>query len=232
MQHELFQVHITGKDGAAKRCHLKGDYLLVVKDSSLCLCSVRSNQVIFEWPFTKIRCYGYTDKAFNYAVGRFTCSGEGMFSIKTKDGCAIHKAVHEKVQLMKRDKDLKRRRRATHRSESVPQTSVRVRRRRKSSKKRNTGSHECEFGYSEPYSFCIRTRISAYHEYLSMCETPSSAAAGNDEYMELYDELTGRCSEYTRLNREYIEPQSSGVYETLKPATRECLTRTAKGQLL
>lgn len=65
-----------------------------------------------------------------------------------------------------------------------------------------------------------------------MCETPTSAAAGDDEYMELYDERTGGCSEYTRLHREYIEPQSSGIYETLKPATRECLPRTAKGQLL
>ncbi|XP_067657080.1 docking protein 2-like [Haliotis asinina] len=105
----MFRVHIIGKDGAAKRCHLGGDYQLVVKDSSLCLCGVKLNQVIYEWPYPDIRCYGYTDKVFKFVAGRSSSSGEGMISVQTKDGFAINEAVHEKVRLMKKSMDLESR---------------------------------------------------------------------------------------------------------------------------
>ncbi|XP_046557216.1 docking protein 3-like [Haliotis rubra] len=109
MRQVMFRVYITGKDGVAKRCNLGGDYQLVVKDSSLCLCGVKLHQVIYEWPYPDIRCYGYTDKAFNFVAGRASTSGEGMISVKTGDGFAINEAVNEKVQLMKKNMDLQSR---------------------------------------------------------------------------------------------------------------------------
>ncbi|XP_046557251.1 uncharacterized protein LOC124266498 [Haliotis rubra] len=250
MQHEVFRVHISGKDGAAKRCHLGGDYQLVVKDSSLCLCGSKLGQVIYEWPYPHIRCYGYTGKAFSFVAGRSSCSGEGMISVKTEDGFAINKSVHEKVQLMKTNTDLKHHRRTTHRSGPLSLPGVRVHRRRK--KKRNSGCHGGEFVYSEPYSLSTRcvysepystsTFFTTCHDYLSMdgtasrnasdCYVGAAAVAGNDEYAELYDDCAGRNNEYTKLHRDDTESYGGGIYETLKPVTRVRVTRAAKGQLL
>ncbi|XP_067657647.1 uncharacterized protein [Haliotis asinina] len=236
MQHELFRVHITGKDGAAKRCHLGGDYQLVVKDSSLCLCGVKLNQVIYEWPYTRIRCYGYTDKTFDFSVGRFCCSGEGMFSIKTKDGLPIYKSVHGKVQVMKKDKDVKHHRRIIHRSEPLL-LPARVHRCHKKNRNMDVtdGCHGCEFVYSEPYSLSTRCVYSepystspsftTCHDYMPMDGTTSAtvavagAVAGdNDEYVELYDDCAVGNNEYTKLQPDNTKPYGNGVYEPLKPA--------------
>ncbi|XP_046555329.1 docking protein 2-like [Haliotis rubra] len=97
----FFRVNISGDEKTSKRCHLKGMYDVAVKDTGLCLCDVRSNRVMYEWPYTRIRNYGKTRTQFHFEAGRNTLSGEGVFTMETGDGAAIMNSIIEKIEKVK-----------------------------------------------------------------------------------------------------------------------------------
>ncbi|XP_071091130.1 fibroblast growth factor receptor substrate 3-like [Haliotis cracherodii] len=89
----MFRVHISGEQETSKRCHLKGAYNLMVKDSTLCLCDLTSSHVLYEWPYNTIRRYGVTSHSFQFEAGRRSSSGEGVFAMDTNQSFQIFKAV-------------------------------------------------------------------------------------------------------------------------------------------
>lgn len=89
----MFRVNISGEQETSKRCHLKGAYHLMVKDSSLCLCDLTSSLVLYEWPYNTIRRYGVTSHSFQFEAGRRSSSGEGVFAMDTNQSFQIFKAV-------------------------------------------------------------------------------------------------------------------------------------------
>ncbi|XP_071089643.1 uncharacterized protein [Haliotis cracherodii] len=76
----MFRVHISGEQETSKRCHLKGAYNLMVKDSTLCLCDLTSSHVLYEWPYNTIR-----SKESSALSGSVTCS----------DGCKRRPSADE-----------------------------------------------------------------------------------------------------------------------------------------
>ncbi|XP_046344792.1 docking protein 2-like [Haliotis rufescens] len=97
----LFRVNIKGDEKTHKRCHLKGVYNIAVKDTSLCLCDVKSNRVIYEWPYIHIRNYGKSRTHFTFEAGRKSLSGEGVFNMETAEGSSIVNMMMEKTQRIK-----------------------------------------------------------------------------------------------------------------------------------
>ncbi|XP_067657505.1 docking protein 3-like [Haliotis asinina] len=93
----MFRVDLDGDEEASKRCQLKGEYNLWVKDSGLCLCNVTFNHVLYEWPYVYIRRIGKRKQAFYFEAGRRCSSGEGVFTMKTKQYIQIYHAAKEKT---------------------------------------------------------------------------------------------------------------------------------------
>ncbi|XP_071090968.1 docking protein 1-like [Haliotis cracherodii] len=93
----MFRVDISGEEEASRRCQLKGRYIFGVKDSSLCLCDITSNHVLYEWPYVYIRRFGKKRKAFYFEAGRRCTSGEGVFTLETDQYIQIFHAAKEKT---------------------------------------------------------------------------------------------------------------------------------------
>ncbi|XP_048237475.1 uncharacterized protein LOC125372238 [Haliotis rufescens] len=89
----MFRVYIRGGEETSKRCHLKGAYNLMVKDSSLCLCDLTSSHVLYEWPYNTIRRYRTTSHSFEFEAGRRSSTGKGVFAMDTNQNFEIYKAV-------------------------------------------------------------------------------------------------------------------------------------------
>ncbi|XP_071089498.1 uncharacterized protein [Haliotis cracherodii] len=89
----MFRVYIRGGEETSKRCHLKGAYNLMVKDSGLCLCDLTSSHVLYEWPYSTIRRYRTTSHSFEFEAGRRSSTGEGVFAMDTNQSLDISKAV-------------------------------------------------------------------------------------------------------------------------------------------
>ncbi|XP_071090841.1 docking protein 2-like [Haliotis cracherodii] len=103
----LFRVNVKGDEKTHKRCHLKGVYNIAVKDTSLCLSDVKSNRVIYEWPYIHIRNFGKSHNNFSFEAGRKSLSGEGVFNMETADGSSIVKSMVEKIEKIKAAKGCK-----------------------------------------------------------------------------------------------------------------------------
>ncbi|XP_046562747.1 docking protein 2-like [Haliotis rubra] len=114
----FFRVNISGDEITSKRCHLKGVYCIAVRDTSLCLCDVRSNRVIYEWPYVCIRKYGKSSTQFTLEAGRKSSTGAGVFNMETADGSLILKRVTEKIEKIKAAKGCKQ---SPARNKSDPQ---------------------------------------------------------------------------------------------------------------
>lgn len=93
----MFRVDISGEEETSRRCQLKGRYIFGVKDSSLCLCDITSNHVLYEWPYVYIRRFGKKRKAFYFEAGRRCTSGEGVFTLETDQYIQIFHAAKEKT---------------------------------------------------------------------------------------------------------------------------------------
>ncbi|XP_046557250.1 docking protein 2-like [Haliotis rubra] len=93
----MFRVDLSGDEEASRRCQLKGEYSLWVKDSSFCLCDITSDHVLYEWPYSYIRRFGKKRQAFYFEAGRRCSSGEGVFTMKTNQHIQIFQAAKEKT---------------------------------------------------------------------------------------------------------------------------------------
>ncbi|XP_046562748.1 docking protein 2-like [Haliotis rubra] len=89
----MFRVYFSGEYETSRRCHLNGAYNLLVKDTSLCLCDLASNRVLYEWPHKYIRRYGKTHSSFHFEAGRRCPTGEGEFVMETNQCPEILRAV-------------------------------------------------------------------------------------------------------------------------------------------
>ncbi|KAK3590076.1 hypothetical protein CHS0354_041119 [Potamilus streckersoni] len=97
-----FDITIEEND-SAKRCHLKGKYVIYVSATGICLLDSRHN-AIYSWPYAYIRRYGveYNQNVFVIEVGRKCDSGEGHFRFRTYKAQEIQDLIQcHSIKLLK-----------------------------------------------------------------------------------------------------------------------------------
>ncbi|KAL3864419.1 hypothetical protein ACJMK2_006103 [Sinanodonta woodiana] len=89
-----FDVTIEEND-AAKRCHLKGNYIIHVSATAIDLLDSRQN-VVYSWPCAYVRRYGVENNktVLIIEVGRKSDSGEGQFKFQTCKAQEINDLIH------------------------------------------------------------------------------------------------------------------------------------------
>ncbi|KAH1019147.1 hypothetical protein HUJ04_009011 [Dendroctonus ponderosae] len=91
---------------ASQRCNLiEKTYILQVTESALHLLHP-DNTLLYSWPFSFIRKYGYKDRKFTFEAGRKCATGEGVFYLEHPNHNEIYRYLSAKMKQMK--KKLKR----------------------------------------------------------------------------------------------------------------------------
>ncbi|XP_050299724.1 uncharacterized protein LOC126738428 [Anthonomus grandis grandis] len=87
---------------ASLRCNLDStEYILKVEATALQLRSLDDNKVLYTWPFSFIRKYGYKSGKFTFEAGRKCASGEGTFYFEHPNHGEIYRYVTSKMKSMR-----------------------------------------------------------------------------------------------------------------------------------
>lgn len=98
----VFSVNLVGSE-ASERCGLlPGPYTLVVTPAALQLRDPENEKILFTWPYTFIRRYGYRSGKFTFEAGRKCESGEGTFHMEHSNQQEIFRCISSKMKNMKK----------------------------------------------------------------------------------------------------------------------------------
>ncbi|CAG9765226.1 unnamed protein product [Ceutorhynchus assimilis] len=98
----VFPVKVLGSD-AAERCNLANkSFTLVITASALQLRNEKK-KLLYTWPFSYIRKYGYNKSGqFTFEAGRKCASGEGLFYLENPNHEDIYKCLFARMKSMKK----------------------------------------------------------------------------------------------------------------------------------
>uniref|UniRef100_T1J1D5 Uncharacterized protein n=1 Tax=Strigamia maritima TaxID=126957 RepID=T1J1D5_STRMM len=93
---EIYTVQIVESE-ASKRCNLTGSYQFVVTPLHVSISPINTTskpaKPLYTWHYRHIRRFSQTKETFSFEAGRKCASGEGIFSLETKEGNAIFQSV-------------------------------------------------------------------------------------------------------------------------------------------
>ncbi|XP_013383185.1 docking protein 2 isoform X1 [Lingula anatina] len=96
----VFRIKIVDNE-VSRRCRLTGDYDLHVNAMNISMVNLHTGRVEYIWPFRFIRRYGRSKTNFQFEAGRKCNSGEGLFSLATKEGNDIFLLINDRLRQIK-----------------------------------------------------------------------------------------------------------------------------------
>ncbi|KAL1505753.1 hypothetical protein ABEB36_005243 [Hypothenemus hampei] len=98
----VFYVKLHPSD-ASQRCNLASkNYILVITSAALHLRNEIDNELLYTWPFSYIRKYGYKGGKFTFEAGRKCATGEGVFYLEHPNHNEIYRCLSTKMKNMKK----------------------------------------------------------------------------------------------------------------------------------
>ena len=99
----MYTVKIVQNE-TAKRFALQGDYDLQLRDDTILLLNMETNEILFSWPVEFLRRYESSNNTFSFETGRRSETGVGRFIVSTIHCEIITQKVFEMCEHVKESK--------------------------------------------------------------------------------------------------------------------------------